>query len=64
MKKKSEDDPILAELHKVRRQIMEECGNDPGKFHAMLKRAEAKYADRLVQRPKSSRKTAKRARAS
>ncbi len=64
MKKTSDEDPILAELREVRRKMMEECGNDPDKFHAMIKRAEAKYADRLVRRAKPTRKTAKRAKAS
>ncbi len=42
------DDPIIAEIHEIRRRIMEECNHDPKKFRAMLKQTEMQYADRLT----------------
>ena len=44
-------DPIVEELHEIRRKIMEECGNDPRQYFARLKAAEAKDKDRLVAKP-------------
>ena len=41
-------DPIVEELHEIRRKIMEECGNDPRQYFARLKAAEANDRDRLV----------------
>jgi len=42
------EDPIIAEIHATRRQIMAECGNDPEKFDVMLKKAQLKHQGRLV----------------
>ena len=44
-------DPIVEEIHQIRRRIMEECGNDPQRYFARLKAAEAKDKDRLVSQP-------------
>jgi len=42
------EDPIIAEIHATRRQIMAECGTDPEKFDVMLKKAQLKHQGRLV----------------
>ena len=44
-------DPIVEEIHEIRRKIMEECGNDPRRYFARLKAAEEKDKDRLVAKP-------------
>jgi hypothetical protein len=44
-------DPIVEEIHEIRRKIMEECGNDPRRYFARLRAAEAKDKDRLVSKP-------------
>lgn len=41
-------DPIVAEIHRIRAQIWEECGRDIDTFFERLKAAEAKHKDRLV----------------
>ncbi len=54
-------DPIVEEIHEIRRKIMEECGNDPRRYFARLKAAEAGDRDRLAPmpvRPKRSRVSA------
>jgi hypothetical protein len=43
-------DPIVDEIHRIRKQIMDECGNDPRQYFARLKAAEAKHENRLVSR--------------
>jgi hypothetical protein len=47
-------DPIVDEIHEIRKRIMEECGNDPRRYFERLKAAEAKDKDRLVTKPPSS----------
>ena len=42
---------ILEEVWRVRDQISAECGHDVKKLGAMLRREEAKYADRLARLP-------------
>ena len=42
---------ILEEVWRVREQISAECGHDPKKLAAMLRREEAKYAHRLARLP-------------
>ena len=42
---------ILDEVWRVRDQISAECGHDVKKLGAMLRREEAKYADRLAHLP-------------
>jgi hypothetical protein len=44
-------DPIVEEIHRIRREILEECGNDPARYFARLKAAEDKDRDRLVAPP-------------
>ena len=44
-------DPIVEEIHEIRRKLMEECGNDPRRYFARLKAAEAEDRDRLAPRP-------------
>lgn len=45
-------DPIVEEIHRAREKIWKECGEDPRKFFARLKAAEAKHKDRIVSSPK------------
>lgn len=49
-------DPIVEEIHEIRRKIMKECGNDPRRYFARLKAAEAKDRDRLVSKIARPRK--------
>lgn len=44
-------DPIVEEIHEIRRKIMEECGNDPRRYFARLKAAEAKDRGSLASKP-------------
>ena len=42
------EDPIIDEIHEVRRRIFEECGGDLERYFERLKAAEAMNKDRLV----------------
>jgi hypothetical protein len=42
------DDPIITEIHKIRKEILNECNNDIEKYLERLKIAELKDKDRLV----------------
>jgi hypothetical protein len=42
------EDPIIDEIHEVRRRIFEECGGDLKRYFERLKAAEAMNKDRLV----------------
>jgi hypothetical protein len=42
------DDPIVKEIHEIRRRIMEECGGTVEGLIAHLKAAEEQDKDRLV----------------
>jgi hypothetical protein len=42
------NDPIVEEIHEIRRRIFEECGNDLGRLLEHFKAAEVKDTDRLV----------------
>jgi len=44
-------DQIVEEIHEIRRKIMEECGNDPRRYFARLKAAEARDKDHPVLKP-------------
>ena len=44
-------DPIVEEIHEIRRKIMAECGNDPRRYFARLKAAEAGDKCRLALKP-------------
>jgi hypothetical protein len=42
------EDPIVNEIHEIRRRIFEECGNDLGRYFERLKAAEELDKERLV----------------
>ncbi len=42
------EDPIVEEIHRVRQQMLEECGYDLDKMLDKLKSLEGEYQDRLV----------------
>jgi len=44
-------DPIVEEIHEIRKKIMEECGNDPQRYFARLKAAEDREKVRPVPMP-------------
>lgn len=56
-------DPIVEEVHRIRRQILAEHGGSLKRWLKSLKASEAQYADRLVSTPLPKRKR-RRARAS
>jgi hypothetical protein len=41
-------DPIVEEIHRIRKKMLEECGGDFDKLFERLKAAEANDKDRLV----------------
>lgn len=51
---------ILEEVWRVRDEISAECGHDLKRLAEMLRRAETKYADRLVRTPPRKAKLPKR----
>lgn len=53
-------DPIIEEIRKIRREIEEECGNDPQMYFEHIQKLQENYKHRLVNRkPKSALKLAK-----
>ena len=42
------DDPIVAEVRKVRRELQEEAGDDLGTFFENLRKAGEKYSNKVV----------------
>ena len=36
-------DPIVEEVHRTRREILDECENDPAKYRALIERVRANY---------------------
>jgi restriction endonuclease Mrr len=42
------DDPVVARVREAGRKIAEECDFDPHKMGEWLRKAQAKYADRVV----------------
>ena len=42
------DDPIITEIHRIRKEILNECNNDIEKYLERLKMAELRDKDRLV----------------
>ena len=42
------EDPIVNEVRKIRRQIEQECGLDSKKYYQHLKTIQKKFAGRLV----------------
>ncbi len=52
-------DPIVEEIHEIRRKTMEECGNDPQRYFARLRAAEAREkAHRILKPPRPRRRPA------
>ena len=50
-------DPIVEEIHKIREQILLDCGNDIEKLMDRLKDRESKDKDRLVSKEMIKRET-------
>jgi hypothetical protein len=46
-------DPIVEEIHEIRRQIAEECDFDMDKIFEMLKKMEAEHPERMARDIKS-----------
>ncbi len=44
-------DPIIAELHRHRKQMLEEANNDPDAFFQRVKELEQRYSGRFNQGP-------------
>ncbi len=42
------NDPIVEEVHKVRRELFEKCDNDLSKFFEFIRQSQAKHGDRLI----------------
>jgi hypothetical protein len=42
------EDPIVAEVHRIRAEIMAECDNDLKKYFEMLKAGEREHPERMV----------------
>lgn len=43
------DNPILDELHQIRRDLLAECGNDIHKFLERMREREREHPDRYVE---------------
>lgn len=53
------EDTIIKELRLKRREIEDNCGNDPQKFYEHILKEQEKYKDKLVRRqPKPALKLA------
>lgn len=53
-------DPIVKEVRRVRKEIEDECRNDPKEYFEHVQKIQGKYRDRLVSRkPKPALKLAK-----
>ncbi len=44
-----QDDQVISRIREVRRQISEECENDPRKLISYYKELQQKHRDRMVQ---------------
>ena len=44
-------DPIVEEIHRIRKKMLDECGGDFDKLFDRLKSAEAKRKGRLASKP-------------
>jgi hypothetical protein len=42
------NDPIVEEVHQVRQEIFEECGNDLGRFFEFIRKSQAQHGDRRI----------------
>ena len=53
----TDDDPVIARIRAVRRQIAAECDNDPHKLYEYFKRLEAENPEKVVgyERPGKSK---------
>ena len=51
MKAKTWTDPIVDEVHKIRKEIAREAGNDLRKLVERLKESQKRHGDRLVTLP-------------
>jgi len=49
-------DPIVEELHQIRRKMLEDCGGDFDKLCERLMAAQEKHKDRLVSPPPRRKK--------
>lgn len=52
------EDPIVAEVHRIREKLAAECNFDIAVFFAGLYERQAAHGDRLVQPPKRAEPTA------
>jgi hypothetical protein len=53
-------DPIVNEVRRVRKEIENECRNDPKKYFDHIQKVQGQYSERLVSRkPKPALKLAK-----
>ena len=53
-------DPIVKEVRRIRKEIEDECRNDPKKYFEHVQKIQGEYRGRLVSRkPKSALKLAK-----
>ncbi len=43
-------DPIVEEIHEIRRKMLEECGGDMDELFERIQAAETRHPDRLVTR--------------
>lgn len=43
-------DPIVREVRKIRKEIEDECRNDPKEYFEHIQKVQGKYKDRLVSR--------------
>ena len=50
-------DPIVEEIHRVRKKMLDDCGGDFDKLFERLKDAQGKHKDRLVSKiPRTKRR--------
>ena len=49
-------DPIVEEIHEIRRKMLDECGGDFDKLFDRLKAAQTKHKGRLVSKPPRPKK--------
>jgi len=56
-------DPIVEEIHAIRRQIAKECGHDLHRVFALLKEGEAEHPERVVTKEQVIRKRRPKAKA-
>ena len=55
-----EQEPILKEIRRIRREIEAECQNDPQKYYEHIQQIQKKYVNRLIRfKPKPALKLTK-----